>query len=114
MFVRDACERVNTSRATARLEMALPGGLKVRVVVFSLLRPAERPKRVYVTRDEFQETRTSTAYLTPEGAVTTDAQLRAIHIKSKAGADRIPRVCVCVRGGGRGGACLMEWPLGRA
>jgi hypothetical protein len=37
--------------------------------MYSLLRASERPKRIRVTRDTFQETKASTAFLHPDGNI---------------------------------------------
>ena len=50
-----------------------------------------------MTKEEYRETKASTAFIAPTGALVADARKRALHFKTKTGADRLPQV---LRAGG--------------
>lgn len=98
-YLAFVASRARASRANARLHMTLgaapegqeaaAGVLRIAVQVFSLLRPAGRPPKTRVTRDAFQEVKSSTAFMHSDGSIMSDANKRAIHTKTRGGSDRI-------------------------
>ncbi|KAI8463879.1 MAG: SPOC like C-terminal domain-containing protein [Monoraphidium minutum] len=111
-YIRSVLARTQPARANARLELEFPRagpapaaggaeggtsgggggpGLKVAVQVFALLRPAAKQNKIRVTREGYQEVATNTAFMHSDGNILSDANKRAIHIKTRGGAERIPR-----------------------
>lgn len=90
-YMEDVRARTSPARANVKLEMVFPGGLKVAVKMLALLRPGAKPKRIRVTRDEYQEVKSSAALVHPAGNLLSEARKRAIHFKTKTNTDRMPR-----------------------
>ncbi|GBF89248.1 ATP-dependent DNA helicase 2 subunit 1 [Raphidocelis subcapitata] len=90
-YMDDIRARTSPARANVKLEMSFPGGLRIAVKMLALLRPGAKPKRIRVTRDEYQEVKSSAALVHPAGNLLSEARKRAIHFKTKSNTDRMPR-----------------------